>query len=120
MTGKREPKLRLRDGASTAVRGAGPEQTAKSRQRIKRKSSGRIAKPDKPMVAKAPLDESAAQVLAAIVQSSDAANIGKTLAGIVTSWNRSAERIFLYTASEMIGKPIHLIEIGRASCRERV
>ncbi len=55
------------------------------------------------------LDEDATRVLAAIVQSSDAAIIGKTLDGIVTSWNRSAERIFGYTASEMIGKPIEII-----------
>ncbi|MBV8653382.1 MAG: PAS domain S-box protein, partial [Alphaproteobacteria bacterium] len=54
-------------------------------------------------------DERATQILAAIVESSDAAIIGKTLDGIVTSWNRSAERIFGYAASEMIGKPIHVI-----------
>jgi PAS domain S-box-containing protein len=48
-------------------------------------------------------------MLAAIVRSSDAAIIGKTLDGIVTSWNAGAERIFGYTATEMIGKPIHVI-----------
>ena len=48
-------------------------------------------------------------MLAAIVQSSDAAIIGKTLDGIVTSWNPSAERIFGYSAAEMIGKPIHVL-----------
>src|ERR1700680_1709031 len=56
-------------------------------------------------------DESAPQVLAAIVESSDAAIIGKTLDGIVTSWNPSAERIFGYAASEMIRRPGEMARI---------
>jgi PAS domain S-box-containing protein len=48
-------------------------------------------------------------VLAAIVLSSDAAIISKTLDGIVTSWNSSAEKIFGYASSEMIGRAIHVI-----------
>ncbi|MFZ0006320.1 MAG: PAS domain S-box protein, partial [Methanoregula sp.] len=47
--------------------------------------------------------------LAAIVTSSENAIIGKTLEGIITSWNASAERIYGYTASETIGKPISML-----------
>jgi PAS domain S-box-containing protein len=48
----------------------------------------------------------AQQWLAAIVESSDDAIIGESLDGMVTSWNKSAERIFGYSVSEAIGKPI--------------
>ncbi len=51
----------------------------------------------------------ASRMLAAVVESCDAAIIGNTVEGIVTSWNAGAEKMFGYSASEMIGKPIFRI-----------
>jgi len=52
------------------------------------------------------LAEVASARLAAIVESTDDAVVGKDLAGTVTSWNGGAEKIFGYSAQEMVGQPV--------------
>jgi PAS domain S-box-containing protein len=53
--------------------------------------------------------ERSARFLASIVESSDDAIIGKDISGIITSWNRGAERIFGYSAAEAVGRPIAML-----------
>ena len=54
--------------------------------------------------------EQARSFRAAIVESTDDVIIGKTLDGTIVSWNRAAERFYGYTAGEMIGRSVTLLQ----------
>lgn len=56
--------------------------------------------------------------LAAIIESSDDAIIAKDLNGIVTAWNAAAERLFGYTAGEILGRPLTVIFPARRTHEE--
>jgi PAS domain S-box-containing protein len=75
--------------------------------------------------------EESSRRLASIVESSEDAIVSKSLDGKVTSWNRAAERLFGYSAAEIIGQPISILIpaerqhetaeiLGRVKCGERI
>jgi PAS domain S-box-containing protein len=47
--------------------------------------------------------------LSALIESAEDAVVSKTLEGVITSWNRGAERLFGYTADEVVGKHIAIL-----------
>ncbi len=97
--GEREVVVELPDGSRTSF---------VSTPRLVTDASGSVAGAVDMLVATTDRSRHAlnANRLAAIVANSDDAIVGKSLDGIVTSWNAGAERIFGYTAEEMIGQPI--------------
>jgi PAS domain S-box-containing protein len=58
--------------------------------------------------------EDTSRLLASIVESSDDAIVSIDLNGMVTSWNKGAERTFGYSAGEMIGHPISVVAAPEA------
>ena len=55
------------------------------------------------------LSLNATQRIASIVECSDDAILSKDLNGVITTWNRAAERVFGYSAEEVIGKPVTIL-----------
>jgi two-component system sensor histidine kinase VicK len=53
--------------------------------------------------------DAVAAEMAAIVDSSNDAIIGKTLEGVVTTWNRGAEHVYGYTSAEMVGRSVSVL-----------
>ena len=54
--------------------------------------------------------EDAVSRLAAIITSSEEAVIGKSLEGVIQSWNRGAEAMYGYSAEEAVGRPISILQ----------
>ncbi len=81
-----------------------PPSADKKKRQVQKQASGEMAQDGAHKQA-----EDAVRMLAAIVESSDDAIIGKTPRGVITSWNAGAERLYGYSAAEVVGKSITIL-----------
>jgi PAS domain S-box-containing protein len=72
------------------------------------KTDGRHQQPEAVVRADKPAHDAAA-FLAAIIESSQDAIVSKSLQGIITTWNKGAERLFGYSDAEAVGKHITML-----------
>jgi PAS domain S-box-containing protein len=102
-----EPKFGWVEGhASPACR---PDELASSTMRGKARRAGSAGSPRARGGAVPEPTGAEAARLAAIVESSDDAIIGKNLDGTIVSWNAGAERMYGYAAAEVVGKSIAVL-----------
>nr|WP_234892595.1 PAS domain S-box protein [Agrobacterium vitis] len=71
-------------------------------------ADGHFQRPEAVVGADKPAHDPAA-FLAAIIESSEDAIVSKSLQGIITTWNKGAERLFGYSAAEAVDKPVTIL-----------
>src|SRR5438477_382366 len=96
--------LRHEGGAIVGVVGLAVEVTDRERALVQARCLTRD-------ITERKLQELALAQFKAMVESADDAVIGKTVDGIITSWNPAAMRLYGYAAEEVIGKPITLLAV---------